>query len=374
MSRGSVLAVLALSAGATLACSPTTVPSERGATDSITSPPDGGSATALYPYRRYQIEPPEEYQANYVDALGDERIVAFVIRRPLGLTEPTPLIVLSHGGSSGQNNPDHALDEWATVFARAGYVTAALAHRGRSADNYRALCDHIGVPPDEGLFRCAIKVNWDRPRDVSALLDHMQAHATDFPFIDLDRVGHGGHSAGGGAAMMTAGIPRNFVCAWPYGEPGSPEPCDTSELVSMREPRIDVAFAMSPQGPGSDGFMEASYASLAVPMFMATGPNDGEPGEGANRMALFPLLPESVPRAMLSIDEAGAKHSLFGGELSGCLRESSQRQCAQIREWVFSSAVAFADAHLRDSDSARAWLDAGIIEELTRRRAALDVR
>ncbi|MBL8952289.1 MAG: hypothetical protein JNK82_16035 [Myxococcaceae bacterium] len=305
---------------------------------------------------------------SYTDVLGGRRVVPVAVYRPPGATRPRPLVLLSHGGSNGIVDATRALREWASILAAAGYVTISLAHRAyeyESADGgpseYDRLCDAVGVPENDAGVPCGLKINWARPLDLEAVLawvtDRVATNPEWAAAIDLGRIGHMGHSAGAGAGMMVGGVTRNFLCAQPFGmAQGSVVPCDAADLVSRRLPDIDAIVTFSPQGPGSDGFMTESYATLAVPMLMATGRQDGDVGEPANREALFPLLPAG-PRWKVYLDDDGAQHGLFGGELDPCEREVSAQRCADLRGTLTSAALAFFDAHLRNRNAAVHWLD-----------------
>jgi predicted dienelactone hydrolase len=109
------------------------------------------------------------------------------------------------------------MDKWAAVVASAGYIAVAIAHAGRSEQDYAALCDHLKV---SDAIQCAIKINWDRPHDVRAVLDWLERKNTEASWksvLDLSRIAHIGHSAGAGAGQMLGGVTRNLRCAQPFG-------------------------------------------------------------------------------------------------------------------------------------------------------------
>ena len=97
-----------------------------------------------------------------------------------------PLVLISHGagGNAGQFG-------WiASQLASAGYVVALPNHPGTTSRNASA--------------EAAVRV-WERPQDVSAVLDHMTANPDAYPYVDLTRVGVVGFSAGGYTAMAVSG-------------------------------------------------------------------------------------------------------------------------------------------------------------------------
>ncbi len=321
---------------------------------------------------------------SYVDVLGRPRTVRFAVYRAASTPPGAPVVLLSHGGAGGIEDPTQALREWASILAGAGYVAVSLAHSDypmTSTDggpsDYDQLCDAVGVPHVPG-FMCALKVSWQRPLDLAAVEAWLEARvATNTAWagaVDLGHLGHMGHSAGASAAMMVGGVTRNFRCAQPFGGgQGTLVPCLTSDLVSRRLPPVRAVVAYSPQGPGTEGFMTESYGSLEVPMLMGTGLEDGDPGEPANRLALFPLLPPG-PRWKVYLDHVGAQHGLFGGDLDACRAQTTPQRCAELRGALTATALAFLDAHLRGRVDALTWLGSGNLAALSNGVATVTAR
>lgn len=97
-----------------------------------------------------------------------------------------PVIVISHGagGNAGQFG-------WiASRLAEAGYVVVLPNHPGSTSGDASALE--------------AVRI-WERPQDISAVLDAIMAQPEDYPYMDLERVGVLGFSAGGYTALALAG-------------------------------------------------------------------------------------------------------------------------------------------------------------------------
>lgn len=97
-----------------------------------------------------------------------------------------PMVMISHGagGNAGQF-------AWiASELVQAGFVVVLPNHPGTTTGNASA--------------EAAVRV-WERPADVSAVLDEITANAVEYPYIDTDRISILGFSAGGYTAMATAG-------------------------------------------------------------------------------------------------------------------------------------------------------------------------
>ena len=97
-----------------------------------------------------------------------------------------PLVVISHGagGNAGQFG-------WiASRLADSGYVVVLPNHPGTTSGNASA--------------EAAVRV-WERPQDVTAVLDHMTDNADDFAYVDLDNIAIVGFSAGGYTALALSG-------------------------------------------------------------------------------------------------------------------------------------------------------------------------
>lgn len=250
------------------------------------------------------------------------KVGSAALNAPLAASGFYPMVVYSHG--TGCNGLQF---EWlARELASRGFVAVAVNHHGNSnADPYRA----------EG-FLCS----WERPRDVSLLIDHILAHPAFEGRIDLDRIFAAGYSLGGVTATALLGA---IMIRSPF-EPGAnlgrgprefpdlvdhlPRLMEQSQIfrdswarmsASYHDPRIKAALLLAP-GRSVQGFSEDSVASINLPTRIMVGGAD----------ALLPAarwLHERLPQSTLELvaDEAG--HYVFLPESTELGRRSDPACC-----------------------------------------------
>lgn len=218
-----------------------------------------------------------------------------------------PLVVISHG--TGGSSLGHF--RFAQALARAGFVVAALTHPG---DNFR----------DRSLIADA-RYLYERPRQVSRVLDELLADPEWKNRIDRNRIGAIGHSAGGyTVAALIGGVPdRNRLrthcktvkddpaCA--FGDPGlGVAPGGTAPLVlpasvvasgEVADPRIRAAMLLAPLGvPFVPRSFKESRATVAL--------IGAEFDEALARQYHYEYLRQQLPSAAARIAK-GAGHYSF---------------------------------------------------------------
>ncbi|RZO61964.1 MAG: hypothetical protein EVA89_10275 [Sandaracinaceae bacterium] len=363
---------------------------------------DDLEACAFVPTERFDVGAMMTRQVSYEDVTGETRVVQVEIRRPRGATEPTPVVLWSHGGASGKRDATTVGTGWGEVFVRAGYTFVAIAHTPRDRAAFDALCvaldwtDGCGGDACVDASECSAggesgicvdggcrywkHLSWDRPHDVRAVLDHLEVAASaGMPLegsIDLSRVIYAGHSAGAGATMMVAGATRQIA----------------GEDMLLLDPRPVAFLSASPQGPGDDGFTEASLTGeacralatdpglcLTRPHLTLTGVGDDTSDHVAeNRRLSFDLAP-SGDRHLLWIEEEAARHTTFEYGTEACERHvrdegGDAARCEAYLVWLRSVAVAFAQAVARDDEVARAYLSSDDPERLAEGGASWEHR
>ncbi|WP_379063396.1 alpha/beta hydrolase family protein [Mesorhizobium sp. UC74_2] len=246
-----------------------------------------------------------------------------------------PLVVLSHGYGGNWTNQD-----WlAADLVRQGYVVAAASHPGTTSSNMD--------PAIGGRL-------WERPRDVSALIDRLTTDPTWAGAIDAGRIAAIGHSLGGWTVTELAGgrfDPDAFekdcreqaelASCRGYVALGVGRDAASRQALrqSLRDPRIKAAVTLD--AAATRGFDPASLAGIKIPMLViaaGTPVRDLPAALESRRMAGF--LPAATTRyveiadavhySFLPVCVAGAAKHLSGSNATICDdngdRESIHRQ------------------------------------------------
>jgi hypothetical protein len=300
-------------------------------------------------------------------------------------------VIWSHGGSDGRTSPQNVAVEWGQVFLRAGFVTIAIAHAPRSADEVEAMCIELELGNcdvddcmtalecrrevdgttqegvcEVGTCRYWKPLNWDRPHDVSAVIDFLERETAEGArldgLIDPSRIVYAGHSAGSGGTLMVAGATRLF---------------GDQEVLSIDERPI-AFISCSPQGPGYQGLTEDSLsgapcrrlapesdACLTRPHLFMTGLGDlAGQWTSEERRSTFYHVPEG-DKYLLWNTELAARHGTFNFDNDACERfagsqgldtELYPERCDTYRRWLRSAALAFLDAVVHDRAEAHEYL------------------
>ncbi len=177
-----------------------------------------------------------------------------------------PLVVLSHGMYGNIRN-----QSWlAADLAKRGYIVASINHPGTSS--------WLRDPDDSRQL-------WERPRDISRVIDHFtQRSGSDFQ-IDENRIFMGGHSLGGFTAIALAGgryskTQMDAFCAagmddlvcgiWDRWEIGKTPEDQAMMEGDLSDPRIK-GFAVFDLG-GTQSFSKESLSQTNTPMIIYGAP------------------------------------------------------------------------------------------------------
>ena len=143
-----------------------------------------------------------------------------VVRVGTPMTGQFPLVVISHGYRGNWRNQN-----WlATKLAQDGFVVASLDHPGTTSFDHSAQ---------------AAAQWWQRPKDMSRLLDWLLNESYLLPNIDADNITAIGHSLGGWTVMQLAGaqFDRDQLkqeCAFK----DSPRVCGLTPELGLDQPQV----------------------------------------------------------------------------------------------------------------------------------------
>ncbi len=181
--------------------------------------------------------------------------------------DPYPLVVFSHGWQG-----DRFGNSWiAEALVDAGYIVAMIDHTHNTSYEHS----------DEFVYTSV----WQRPLDLSALLDHLLQHPTWSQCIDKNKIAAGGFSLGGLTALWLTGIEGDvnaFKDAmqryarwadWPVSVKKRASSVDwTKATRSYYDPRIKAVFAMAPDL--GKGFTPEGLKKAQIPVLLIVGDQD----------------------------------------------------------------------------------------------------
>ena len=272
----------------------------------------------------------DERLADWHDA-SRARNVPVRIFRPADADGPQPLILFSPGLGASRDYYKFLLRHWAAC----GYVCITITHVGTDSELWRdtkrpwpAMCEAL----DEPRHRV------DRTHDMLFALDTALADETLGPLIDRERIAAAGHSYGAFTALTLIGL--RFAM-----------PDD--EQVCLRDERVKLAIAMSPQGVGMFGLREHSWDEIDRPALYMTGTHD----RGLRSKSVedrFEAFRHSTGPDQCQIVIRGANHYAFSDGQGIGLRPPPRHP--KHHEYIQIATTAFLDGYLRDQAAAREWL------------------
>jgi predicted dienelactone hydrolase/CubicO group peptidase (beta-lactamase class C family) len=287
--------------------------------------------------------------ATWHDAKRD-RAVPVRIYAPKDAEGRFPTVVFSHGGGESRE----AFTYLGEHLARRGYLAVFLTHKGSD----RAAIEASGKT---GLAAMTALAGIDefhlRPEDIRFVLDRLLSENPESirvaGRVDPHRLAVAGQCAGSTTALTMVGLRVNL----PEGK-----------NVTFLDPRFKCAIALSPQPGGRStqfGLHAQSWAKIQAPTLVVTGGRDFNwfPQVKANPK-LVQLPYDGLPpgdKYLLEISDA--EHNAFTDSVPYYpARERDPRH----HGWICEVVTAFLDAHLKDDEAARVWLDGGELEKATK--------
>lgn len=216
---------------------------------------------------------------------------------------PYPIVLLSHGTGGANSN----LSWLAEILASNGFIVAAPNHWNNTTRN--------NTP--SGIIRL-----WDRPKDISFVLDYFLSNQKWSAMIDKSRAYAAGFSAGGYTVLALAGAkhspqqidafcqknPSDGVCKVSKGIDFSA--IDFSDAGSdYTDPRIKAVFAMAPAI--GKAITTESLKEISIPVRIVASQDD----EWVDAESNAKLYSEYIGSSTLTLFEGGG-HFVFMQECS----------------------------------------------------------
>ena len=219
------------------------------------------------------------------------------------LSRKYPLIVMSHGNGSDRMNCS-----WiAEILAANGFIVAAMDHHGNTWNNK--------------IAECFVKI-WDRPKDVSFVIDQVLKDPRFGPHINAEKIGFVGYSLGGQTGVWMAGgkldkFDKPVLSELPADQIPSivtQEVIDSIDFSpskeSYKDARLSAFFLMAPAL--GDLFDISSLESISVPVYIVAPESDHIVPFETNAK----FFATKMTKAIFSLIPGAANHYIFLNEVT----------------------------------------------------------
>ncbi len=305
-----------------------------------TASPDIKAAPAAYKNEPGPLEV-ETVLYEWTDATRNRQVPVKIYFPKTG-QGPYPVIIFSHGLGGSRDGYEYLGRYWASY----GYVSVHVQHLGSD----EAVWKGEAQPLKSMAAAAADPANAvNRPLDIRFAIDQMAKLAKDeAPLkgrLDMDRVGMAGHSFGAYTTLAVSGE----VFVTPQGRE-----------LSLPDPRIKAAIAMSSPVPKDHAILDKAFGSIRIPVFHMTGTKDDSPiGDTKAADRRLPFDHSSGSEQYLLTFEGG-DHMVFSGR--GRLALGGEKD-AEFQGLIRMASLAFWDAYLKGDAKANAWLAGGGFEK-----------
>ncbi|MGH1379024.1 MAG: alpha/beta hydrolase family protein [Alphaproteobacteria bacterium] len=279
-------------------------------------------------------------RGDFIDSQRDDRAVPYKIYYPEGHDlSKIPVLIWSHG--FGGNRDGAAFIS--RFLAGQGYVIVHITHAGTDSSLWEGKGGHAWDVLQKATISRDDTLN--RMYDVPFVLDQLESWVSDNPdvgrFMDFDRIGMSGHSFGAMTTQVMAGM------MFPNKE---------NELVSLRDSRISCGIAYSPVPIAhlTDALPKDVYSTIDIPLFHMTGTDDASPLESYGYEHRLIVRDNANHDAQYLQVLDGGDHMVYNGT-RGKLARNPKRD--EHEDEIKLAALAFWDAHFKDDDDAKSWLE-----------------
>ena len=289
-----------------------------------------------------------------------------------GLTENTPVLVLSHGFNS---NPEDFRDG-AEYFASHGYFVAVPQHPGSDGHHTQRFL--------RGLEKEAFDFNEfiDRPLDIRYLLDELERRNTASfnNQLNLKQVGVFGHSFGGYTALALAGATidfenlQRFCKAQNYFNVSAILQCQALNLpqkdYQFQDDRVAAIVILNPMNSLIYG--KRGLAKVSVPVMVGAGSHDPATPFVYEQLRSFPWLghsPNAIDKYLVLLE--GQTHidiSRLDGGITAAIDGFNLITLPQenvVSEYGYPLGYAFFNTYLRNQEEQKIYLQSAYAQYLS---------
>ena len=297
---------------------------------------------------------------------------------PQGLSQPAPVVFLSHGFGS----EPRAFDYLGEHLASYGIAAVSVEHIGSDSDYELEIL--------EGAKTRAIAAREfiERPLDIQYVIDELERRNLSDPVLkdtlDLDKIGVIGHSLGGYTTLALAGAEIN-VDRLQKQCPNKKINLNVSLLMQCRakdlkiegklaDPRIKGAIAISPIASGILG--QESLSDISIPTAIISGSED----------IIAPVVQEQVyPFTWLAAKDKYLAMIIPGDHFSGSslprekpadptvIEEFVGRRIGDGQSYIKAFAVAFVKAHIEGDLAYLPYLNASYAQNISNKQLDFSV-
>ena len=286
---------------------------------------------------------------------------------PVGITEPAPLLVFSHGFTSDRFHFQYLAEH----LASHGYIVIAPEHIGSNSQFKEAfLRGELSVDVSPIEF-------YSRPLDITHLLNEIENHGEFSGLINWQQVGILGHSFGGNTTLIISGAPINQKRISQVCQQNRPTlnmsmllQCRASSLppgeYNLRDPRIKAGVAVNPVTSSVLG--PESIGKIAIPTMMLGGSED----------VVAPFIEEQVhpflwlktQHKYLGVMVGGGHNATSSEEGADNLPDILKGKSPELaREYLKATSLAFFEVYLRDRSDYQPYLSSTYAQTISSQEA-----
>lgn len=308
---------------------------------------------------------PVKLQPQILNDLRRKRRFAVDFYLPLGLRQPAPVIVFSHGLASDRQH----FAATARHLASHGFIAVTVEHPGSNTQKFKSLL----AGTSKEMFDVSEFI--DRPQDVSYVLDDLDRR---FPGLaNVQQAGVIGHSFGGYTALAVAGATIDFdylthQCSQGINATNASLllQCEALKLprqsYNFRDSRFKLALAISPVD--SSIFGPKGMAKMQIPVAIAAASEDVVASPVLEQLKPFSWLvaPERYLFVLRGVGHVADARSVVRAFMPSLESVIPAQNIEPLREYSRIFILALVQTHVANRSSYRPYLQAGYAQAISK--------